>query len=398
MADDASPLLNRTWEESGDILEGDERNVEGVAEADKPRRLHGCIDIERPGQAGRLVGHHAHGPAAKTGKPDQHVLREVLMHFEKVAVVDNRVDDLEHVVGLVRRDGHQGVQRLVGAVHRIARLHSRRIINVVTWQKREQFANQPQTVAVVIDHEVGDPALLVVRHRAAELLHRHLLVRHGADDIGAGHEHVARAAHHDGEVGDGRRVHGPAGARPHDGGDLRDDPGRKRVAQKDVGVARQRDDALLDARAPRVVETDDRGANLHRRLHDLHDLGGVGLRERSAEYREVLSERVDHAPLHPSMAGDDAIAGHETIGHAEITAAMGDETVNLREGAVIEEQIDPLPRRQLWGAHTFAACACSQSFRNFARPMSVSGCLKHCSMTAGGTVTTSAPIRADSTM
>src|SRR5688500_3480952 len=48
-------------------------------------------------------------------------------------------------------------------------------------------------------------------------------------------------------------------------------------------------------------------------------------------------------------------------------------------------------------SQTFAACAFSQSLRNFSRPMSVSGCLKHCSMTAAGTVTTSAPMRAAST-
>ena len=34
---------------------------------------------------------------------------------------------------------------------------------------------------IVVDREVRDAALLVVRHRAAELLLRHLLVRHGAD-------------------------------------------------------------------------------------------------------------------------------------------------------------------------------------------------------------------------
>ena len=57
-------------------------------------------------------------------------------------------------------------------------------------------------------------------------------------------------------------------------------------------------------------------------------------------------------------------------------------------------------KRHSWtvSTQTFAACAFSQSFRNFSSPMSVSGCLKHCSITAAGTVTTSAPIRAASTM
>ena len=114
--------------------------------------------------------------------------------------------------------------------------------------------------------------------------------------VRAGHEHVARALDHDGEVGDRRRVHGAAGARPHDRGDLRHDAGRQRVAQEDVGVAAERQHAFLNARAARVVQADDRRAHLHRQIHDLDDLRGVGLGERSAEDGEVLRERVDGRP------------------------------------------------------------------------------------------------------
>ena len=57
----------------------------------------------------------------------------------------------------------------------------------------QQIANQPQALAVVGHGEVRDAARRVVRHRAAELFLRDLLVRHGLDDVGTGHEHVARA-------------------------------------------------------------------------------------------------------------------------------------------------------------------------------------------------------------
>ena len=52
---------------------------------------------------------------------------------------------------------------------------------------------------------------------------------------------------------------------PEDRADLRHDAGRERVAQEDVGVAGERLDALLDARAARVVEPDDRRADLRSR-------------------------------------------------------------------------------------------------------------------------------------
>ena len=47
------------------------------------------------------------------------------------------------------------------------------------------------------------------------------------------------------------------------------------------------------------------------------------------------------------MAGDDAVAGNDLLVHAEIAAAVGDELVDFFEGAGIEQEIDPLARRQL---------------------------------------------------
>src|SRR4029453_15232902 len=99
------------------------------------------------------------------------------------------------------------------------------------------------------------------------------------------------------------------------------------------------------------------------------------------------------------------------------------EFVDLFEGAGIEQQVDALARRQLprfalaakslvaaaqfrapieIGENvvhqTLAPWAFSQSLKTRPRPTSGSGCLKQLSMTAGGTVTTSAPRRAASTM
>ena len=88
-------------------------------------------------------------------------------------------------------------------------------------------------------------------------------------------------------------------------------------------------------------------AHLHRQVHDLHDLGGVGLRERAAEHREVLREGVDEAAVDAPVPGDDAVAGHDLLLHAEIAAAVRDELVDLLERAGVEEQLDALAGRQL---------------------------------------------------
>ena len=100
---------------------------------------------------------------------------------------------------------------------------------------------------------------------------------------------------------------------------------------------------------PESLRPIDRRAHLHRQVHDLDDLGGVGLRERAAEDGEVLREGVGEAAVDAAVAGDDAVAGHDLLGHAEVAAAVGDELVDLLEGAGVEQQLDALARGQLAG-------------------------------------------------
>jgi hypothetical protein len=137
------------------------------------------------------------------------------------------------------------------------------------------------------------------------------------------------------------------------------------------------------------------------------------------------------------MTRDDTVAGHDLIRHTEVAATVGDERIGFFEGIGIEQEGDAFAggqfssvalaakpfftatglrlaphvcqlRQRIYHrvhdvdgrvtvAHTLAAWAFSQSFRNRSSPISVSGCLKHCSITAAGAVTTSAPIRAAST-
>ena len=58
-----------------------------------------------------------------------------------------------------------------------------------------------------------------------------------------------------------------AGAWAHDHADLRDHARGHHILQKHVGITGERIHAFLDARATRIIETDDRGANLHRLFH-----------------------------------------------------------------------------------------------------------------------------------
>src|SRR3546814_16851910 len=73
-----------------------------------------------------------------------------------------------------------------------------------------------------------------------------------------------------------------------------------------------------------IVEAHDRGADLHRLVHDLADLLGVRLRERAAEHREVLAEHEDQPPVDGAVASHHAVAGDFLLLHAEVEAAVLD--------------------------------------------------------------------------
>ena len=182
--------------------------------------------------------------------------------------------------------------------------------------------------------------------RPAQFLLRDDLVGHRLHDVGTGDEHEARILHHEDEVGHRRGVDRAAGTRSHDDADLGDDSAREHVALEHFGIAAEAGDALLDAGAARIVEADDRRADLHRHVHDLADLLRVALGQRAAEDGEILAEDEDQPAVDRPRSGDDAVAGDHRLLHAEVDAIMLDIHVDLFEAAGIEQHRDPLARGQ----------------------------------------------------
>ena len=249
-----------------------------------------------------------------------------------VAVVDDAPDDVVHVVGPRRVVGHDRVELGVHAVARIVASRSTGAsARLFCGQVGEQPADGVHRLRLVAGREMRDAAATGVDRRATERLRVDLLVRHGADDVGPGDEHVARALDHHGEVGDRGRVDRAPGARPEDDRDLGHDARREDVAQEDLRVAAERRDALLDPRAAGIVEPDDRRADLHREIHDLADLLGVRLRQRTAEDREVLAVDEHQPAVDRAVAGDDAVAEDVLLVEPELRRPVGDEGVELDE-------------------------------------------------------------------
>jgi hypothetical protein len=53
---------------------------------------------------------------------------------------------------------------------------------------------------------------------------------------------------------------------------LRDHAARKRITQKDIRVAGERNHSFLNTCSARVVQADNRCAGLQRQVHQFHDL------------------------------------------------------------------------------------------------------------------------------
>ena len=207
----------------GHVDERDEGHAEGVARAHEARGLDRRVDVEHAGQRLRLVADDADGLPAEPREAAHDVLGVALVDLEEVAVVDDVADDRLDVVRLRRRVGDDRVELGRAAIARVVRAHVRHRLEVVLRQEREQVARLVAERVLVVGDQVRDARALRVRVRAAEILERDLLARHGAHDLGPGDEHVRGAARHEHEVGDRGRVDGAARARAHHERDLRDD-------------------------------------------------------------------------------------------------------------------------------------------------------------------------------
>ena len=343
--DDAIPLLAGAGEEAGNVDEGEDRDIEGVAGADEPSGLLRGVDIEAAGVLHRLVGDHADGAALDAGEPGEDIRREQRHDFEEVRVVDDMGDDGVHVIGDIRRVGDERVEEAVVLGHLEVGLDvvGRRVLHVVAREEGQQRLDVLDGVVLVGAHVVGIARLGVVRPGAAELLEADLLAGDRLDDVGSGDEHVRGLVDHDGEVGDGGGVDGTTSTGAHDEGDLRHDAAGHDIAVEDLAVEAERDHALLDAGATGVVDADDRAADLHRKVHDLDDLLAEDLAEGAAEDGEVLGEDRHRPAVDGAIAGDDAVAIRPVLLLAELVAAVPGVLVHLDERALVEEQLDPLP-------------------------------------------------------
>ena len=347
MLDDAAIFLRGAGKKSRNVFKRHQRDVEAVAEADEAGALHGCVNIKRASQHGRLIGDDSHAASIQPRKSHDDVLRVVLLHFEEISVIDDGVDHIFDVIGQIRLRRHDLVERRVGAINGIGAGLARRIVEIIRGHKTQQFSHHREALGVIVSQKVRHSRSLVVRHRSPQLLFRNFFVGDRLDHVGTRNEHVGGFVYHQDKIGNRRRVNCPTGTRPHDGRDLRHDSAVQSVTQKDIGVAGQRHHTFLNASSTGVIQSNQRRAHLRRQIHNLDDFSRICLGKRSAKHREILRENVNEPPFDASVTGHESVAINLLFGHAEIVRAVRDQFVRLLERAFIEQELDALACRHL---------------------------------------------------
>src|SRR3546814_5170469 len=123
---------------------GDDRNIEGVAEADEARRLFRAGDVEHAGEHHRLVGDDADRAALDPAEAADDVGGVGGLDLEEIALVDRLPDQLVHIVGLVRAVRDQGVEAVLMPVPRIGRRPRRQVVAVGERQEIEEVAGRSE--------------------------------------------------------------------------------------------------------------------------------------------------------------------------------------------------------------------------------------------------------------
>ena len=109
MLDDAAEFLRSAWHEAGDIDERNNRNIEGIAKADKSCGLDTAFDIQAPGQDQRLIGNNANSLSSHSCKTNQNIFGVVRLEFKEVSVIHSFKNELLHVIWHIGVIGNQAV-------------------------------------------------------------------------------------------------------------------------------------------------------------------------------------------------------------------------------------------------------------------------------------------------
>src|SRR5439155_311390 len=177
MPDDAALFDVGADHEAGHVSEEKQRDLKRIAKPDEARPLvRGIVEEDTP-LLHRLVGDDADRLPVEPREPDQQLLGEQLFDLQPAAFVDDRVDDLAHVVAAIGLFGDQLTDRLRRGLGRF-RLARRRLFAGPLRHVLEVRAGEFDRGLVIGNQRIAQTTLGGVHPRAAQLLERGLFSDH----------------------------------------------------------------------------------------------------------------------------------------------------------------------------------------------------------------------------
>jgi hypothetical protein len=99
---DSVPLLGRSREEPGDIAEGNNGDLEGVAESNESSGFNRCVDVQTASKDLWLVRDNTDRLTLDFNKSSEDVFGVRWHNLVELVPVSHRLDSNLHIVGLVR--------------------------------------------------------------------------------------------------------------------------------------------------------------------------------------------------------------------------------------------------------------------------------------------------------
>mmetsp|Transcript_12904 Transcript_12904/g.17644 ORF Transcript_12904/g.17644 Transcript_12904/m.17644 type:complete len:218 (-) Transcript_12904:690-1343(-) len=216
MADDSPMLLRHPGQEAGHVHEGEQRDVEGVTHADKPRRLGGGINVKAPCEDGGLVGNDSDTSTSDSSETNNNVLRPRTHQLKHLPVIHHLGENHFHIIGKLGVGGHQDIQSRAVSVRRVqAGPGGRGALGCRGGEVPKDIPDGRECCELGGPCPVDIARLGHVRKRPSQLFLRHLFPGDGLHNIGSSEEHVGGLLNHESEVREGGRVYSPSGTGAH---------------------------------------------------------------------------------------------------------------------------------------------------------------------------------------
>src|SRR6266487_625818 len=131
-------LLIYPRQESRNVHQGQDRDVESITEPDEARSLDRGINVKGPGVNLGLVRNDPNRVSVESGESDDDILSPERLYLEQFASIDDPgydIPDIVRLVGVVRQD----IVEFILVPDGWFRLGSRRVLGVVGWDEAQEF-------------------------------------------------------------------------------------------------------------------------------------------------------------------------------------------------------------------------------------------------------------------